>query len=82
MASASPYQELVEYIAKSLVDDPAMVDVHESEDRSGILLELSVAEADMGRIIGRGGTLINSMRSLLQVLAGRHGKRVSLELLS
>ncbi len=74
-------KELIEYIVKSLVDDPDAVHVSEYSDRSTTTLELSVAAPDMGRIIGKNGRVINSIRSLLQVLADKEGKQVSLEVL-
>jgi predicted RNA-binding protein YlqC (UPF0109 family) len=74
-------KELIEYIAKSLVDDPSQVRV--SEDRRGgnVTLQLQVAQEDKGRVIGRNGQVANAMRSLLRVMAARQGKRVNLEIL-
>ena len=74
-------KELVEYIVKSLVDDPDAVSVTEVKGPGTTLLELSVAAPDMGRIIGKGGRIINSIRALLQVPAAKKGTRVTLELL-
>jgi predicted RNA-binding protein YlqC (UPF0109 family) len=74
-------KELVEYIAKSLVDYPEQVKVVERDTRSGIMLELSVADSDMGRVIGRGGRVVNAMRSLVQVMADKENRRVSLEII-
>jgi predicted RNA-binding protein YlqC (UPF0109 family) len=76
----SECEEFVEYIVKSLVDDPDQVSVYEYEERSTIYLEVSVAGSDMGRVIGKGGVVVNSIRMLLQVLATRMGKRISLEI--
>jgi hypothetical protein len=73
-------KELIEYIAKSLVDDPASVKVIEVEGSSSIILELHVAPEDMGRVIGRGGRVANAMRTLLRVVAAKQGKRASLEI--
>ena len=73
-------KELIEYIAKSLVDDPASVQVTEVEGSSSIILELHVAQEDMGRVIGRGGRVANAMRTLLRVVAAKQGKRASLEI--
>ena len=74
-------KELVEFIVKSLVDQPDEVRVAEVQSRATIILELSVARPDMGRVIGKGGRIINSIRRLLQVAATKQGKRVSLELI-
>jgi uncharacterized protein len=74
------FKELVEYIVKSLVDNPEQVSVSETEGHSAIALELRVADSDMGRIIGKGGRVINAIRALVQVLAAKQGKRVTLEI--
>lgn len=73
-------KELVEYVAKSLVDDPSQVRVTEIEGATSIILELSVAPEDMGRVIGRNGRVANAMRTLLRVIAAKQGKRVTLEI--
>ena len=74
-------KELVEFIVKSLVDSPDEVRVNAFDDRSETTLELSVAADDMGRVIGRNGRVINSIRTLVQVSAAKEGKRVNLEVL-
>lgn len=74
-------KDLIEYIAKSLVDDPASVSVTEIEGASAVILELRVAPEDMGRVIGRGGRVANAMRTLLRVVAAKQGKRASLEII-
>lgn len=73
-------KELVEYMAKSLVDEPDKVHVEEIRGSNSIVLELRVAPDDVGRVIGKGGRVANAMRSLLRVAALRDGKRVSLEI--
>lgn len=73
-------RELVEYIAKSLVDDPSSVRVSETEARGVTEMELHVAPEDMGRVIGRGGRVANAIRALVRVVASREGKRVNLEI--
>ena len=80
MAQQTEFAKFVEYITKSLVDQPDAVSVHEFEERSTIYLEVTVAGDDMGRVIGKGGSVVNSIRMLLQVLASRTGKRISLEI--
>jgi hypothetical protein len=79
MNSDASMQALVEFIAKSLVDDPSQVYVSEIEGESSVILELRVGSEDMGRIIGRGGRTVNAMRTLIRVLAAKQGKRVTLE---
>jgi predicted RNA-binding protein YlqC (UPF0109 family) len=81
MDSPSPYVDLVEYIVKSIVDNPENVHITETVNDSSIVLEIQVAEGDMGRVIGRGGSVVNSIRALLHVLASKKGKRVSLEII-
>lgn len=71
--------ELVEYMAKGLVDHPDQVRVRESGGHNATLY-LHVAPEDMGRIIGKSGRVANAMRVLLKVAAIRQGKRVTLEI--
>lgn len=73
--------DLVEYIVKSLADEPDAVNLSEIEGESSIMLELRVAPDDMGRMIGRKGRTINAMRSLARVLAAKMGKKVTLEII-
>ncbi|MFL5716563.1 MAG: KH domain-containing protein [Chloroflexota bacterium] len=74
-------KELVEYVARSLVDDPDAVQVTEVEDEEGMVLELHVAEDDMGKVIGRNGSVAKALRTLLKVTAARDGEPVQLEIL-
>jgi len=74
-------KEFVEFMAKSLVDDPSQVRVNEIEGASSTIIELHVAEEDMGRVIGKEGRVANAMRTLLRVVAVRQGKRVVLEII-
>lgn len=73
-------KELIEYIVKSLVDNPSEVFVTEVISGSEVILELRVAPHDMGRVIGRNGKVINAIRTLAQMSAAREAKRVQLEL--
>lgn len=73
-------KDLVEYIAKALVDDVDAVRVKEVRTNQGLLLELRVARSDMGRVIGKEGRVANAMRAVLRVPAIRSGKQVSLEI--
>ena len=72
-------KELIEYIAKSLVEHPEEVQVRESGGGSRVRIELSVAKDDMGRIIGKSGKVANSIRTLLRVAAEREGKQATLD---
>ena len=71
-------KELIEYIARSLVEHPEEVNVKESGGNR-IRLELSVAKDDMGRVIGKGGKVANSIRTLLRVAAERADKQATLD---
>ncbi|MBI2941814.1 MAG: KH domain-containing protein [Chloroflexi bacterium] len=74
-------KELVEYIAKSLVDHPDQVRVMQVVGEQSIILELQVAQEDMGKIIGKEGRIANAIRTLLKVAAAKEGKRAVLEIL-
>ena len=74
-------KELVEYIAKALVDNPSEVEVTEIPGRTSVIIELHVSPEDMGRVIGKDGKVANAIRVLLRVLASKHGKRVTLEII-
>ena len=76
----SAMKELVEHMARSLVNDPEAVVVREIEGGSATICELSVAPDDMGRVIGKQGRVANAMRTLLRVAAVKDGKRVTLEI--
>ena len=72
--------ELVEFVAKSLVDDPDAVSVEVHQEDGGTVIELHVAEDDMGKVIGRNGSVAKAMRTLLKVAATRQGEDISLEI--
>lgn len=74
-------KELVEFVARSLVDDPTQVQVNQSRGGSKVHLELRVSKEDMGRVIGKGGRVANAMRVLLRVAAAREGKQVTLDVI-
>ena len=73
-------EALIDYIARSLVDDPTQVEIHEYRRGSTATFELTVAKEDMGRVIGKGGRVATAMRALLKVAAAREGTRVSLDI--
>jgi predicted RNA-binding protein YlqC (UPF0109 family) len=68
-------KELVEYVAGVLVDHPEEVRVRSVEEEGTINIELRVARPDMPKVIGRGGQVANALRTLVGVIAARHGKR-------
>lgn len=72
-------KELIEFVARSLVDDPTQVQVRQERAGNKTRLELRVAKEDMGRVIGKGGRVANSLRILLRVAAAREGKQASLD---
>jgi len=74
-------KDLIEYIARSLVNDPMEVRVDQNGHGSKVYIQLRVAREDMGRVIGKGGRVANAMRDLLRVAAAREGKRASLDIL-
>jgi predicted RNA-binding protein YlqC (UPF0109 family) len=74
-------KELIEFIAKSLVDHPDQVEVREYGNGDHVRLELSVAKEDMGRVIGKSGKVANSIRTLLRVAAEREGKQATLDVI-
>lgn len=73
-------KELVEVIAKALVDRPEEVRVTEEEREDAIVLKLSVAEADMGRVIGKGGKIAKSIRAVLRAASARRAKHILLDI--
>ena len=74
-------KELVELIAKSLVDDPSMVMVKQSTDSRGILLQLSVAPEDMGKVIGKQGRIAKSIRTVVKAYATKLNVHVNLDII-
>ncbi len=74
-------KELVEFIARSLVDNPDQVEVRESEGDQASVLELSVSRDDLGKIIGKQGRTARAIRTLLGAVSAKTKKRVVLEIL-
>jgi predicted RNA-binding protein YlqC (UPF0109 family) len=73
-------KEAVEKLVKGLVGQPDVVEVSEVEDGRTVRIEVRVAEGDMGRLIGREGRTVKSIRSLLFYAGQKHGKRYQLDL--
>lgn len=74
-------KELIEFIAKSLVDHPDQVSVNEVEGEKTTILELSVAEDDLGKVIGKHGRTAKAMRTVLNAAATKEKKRAVLEII-
>ncbi|MCF7934636.1 MAG: KH domain-containing protein [Spirochaetia bacterium] len=74
-------KDLVEYIAKSLVDDPDSVSVSMVEGEKSTILELRVAQDDIGKVIGKHGRIAKAVRTILSASATKSGKRAVLEIL-
>lgn len=73
-------KELVQYLAKSIVNEPDAVEVTETQDDNASVLELKVAKEDLGRVIGRQGRTANSLRTILNAAAARIDRKVVLEI--
>ena len=73
-------KELVEVIAKALVDHPEEVSVNEKNEGRTIVLELHVAEGDMGKVIGKQGRIAKAIRSVVKAAASREDKKVIVEI--
>ncbi len=74
-------KELVEFIARSLVDDSESVFVNQIEGEKSTILELKVAEDDIGKVIGKHGRIAKAVRTILSASANKTGKRFVLEIL-
>ena len=74
-------KELVELIAKSLVDDPSAVEVNEVEGEKSTIIELKVAQEDMGKVIGKQGRIAKAIRTVVKAAAIKSDKRVVVEIL-
>ncbi len=73
-------KELVEVIAKALVDDPDSVVVTEREEKKLTVLELKVADSDMGKVIGKQGRIAKAIRSVVKAAAAREDKKVVVDI--
>jgi len=81
MEDSPVYKNLVEYVAKALVDHPDQVSVDSVEDPTTTTVRLKVAPADLGRVIGKQGRTARAMRTLLHATAARSKRRAVLEIL-
>ena len=74
-------RELVEFIAKSLVENPDAVQVAENESKESIIVELRVAPEDMGKVIGKQGRIAKAIRSVVKAATAKNAKPVFVEIL-
>jgi predicted RNA-binding protein YlqC (UPF0109 family) len=74
-------KEVLEIIAKALVDNPEAVEVKEVDGEQSVILELKVAESDMGKVIGKQGRIAKAIRTVVKAAASRENKRVVVEIL-
>jgi predicted RNA-binding protein YlqC (UPF0109 family) len=74
-------KELVEFIARALVDKPEDVKVTETDGERSLIIELRVAPEDMGKVIGKQGKIAQSIRTLTKATAAKEGKRVAVEIM-
>jgi uncharacterized protein len=73
--------ELLEFLVKALVEEPDAVEVEELEEDGDLIYEISVAEGDLGRVIGKGGRVANAIRTVAKAAAVRLNRRVIVDIL-
>jgi uncharacterized protein len=73
--------ELLEFLVRALVEDPEAVQVEELEEDGDLVYEISVAEDDLGRVIGKGGRIANAIRTIAKAAAVRLDRRVIVDIL-
>lgn len=81
MTHVEAMQELISFLAKALVDDPDQVDVQVVSGERAHVIELTVAEDDLGKVIGKEGRTARAMRTLLSTMSARSRKRAILDIL-
>lgn len=74
-------RDFVDFLVRSLVDDPTAVEVEEFEENGELVLEVSVADDDLGRVIGRGGRIANAIRAVSRAVGAKDERRVIVEIL-
>jgi uncharacterized protein len=74
-------RDLVEFLVRALVDDPDAVEVEEFDEDGDLVLEVTVADDDLGRVIGRGGRIANAIRVVARAVGARDDRRVIVDIL-
>ena len=74
-------EEFVAYLVKNMVNQPEMVDIRSVDGQGGTLIEIRVAPEDVGKVVGRKGNVIRSLRTLAMVIGARLGRRIHVEII-
>ncbi|HHV37281.1 MAG TPA: KH domain-containing protein [Candidatus Cloacimonetes bacterium] len=74
-------KDLIEFVVKALVDDPAMVTIEENDNGNDVVYELRVAKGDIGKVIGKRGRTVGAIRVILNAVSTKQGKRAELEII-
>lgn len=74
-------EEFVAYLVKNMVNDPDKVDVRAVENQNGMMIEIRVAPEDIGKVVGRKGNVIRSIRTLVMTIGARLGRRIHVEII-
>ena len=74
-------QEFAEYVIKAIVDNPEKVKAERTIDEKGVLISLEVDQKDMGQVIGRSGSTVSAIRTLLRVIGSKNDARVNLKII-
>ena len=77
---ASPATELIEYLVRAIVEEPDAVDVQEFDEGEELILEVKVAQPDLGRVIGREGRVAKSIRTIARAAGAREERRISVDI--
>lgn len=73
-------EELIQFIAESIVDKPSEVSVNKIEEKNSITIELSVADEDMGKVIGKRGRIAKAIRTVVNAAAAKEGSNVKVDI--
>lgn len=74
-------EEFIAYLVKNMVNKPESVDIRSKDGQNGLLIEIRVAPEDVGKVVGRQGHVIRSMRTLAGTIGARLGRRIQLEII-
>jgi len=77
---ASPATDLIEYLVRAIVEEPEAVEVSEFDEGDELILEVKVADSDLGRVIGREGRVAKSIRTIARAAGAREERRISVDI--